>query len=224
MGNTTLTDEIREPPSRRRRSTRERLLDAAYEVFAREGVGSASLDTIAKQAGFTRGAFYSNFATKDDLLAALAVRENERRMRQLVEGRDALENNQPEPLRDLPVRELVTASVEEFLEWQQEDSDWLIVEQEIRLLAMRDNAFGNYQLGYRAKVDEVLQNVLEHVLATRGMQFIVDPRLATQMIVAVYIDATITDAMGRAASDELRQTLTELILRITSPASDTELR
>ena len=51
--------------------TRKRLLEAANAVFATHGFGGATVEQIASQAGFTRGAFYSNFASKDDLFLAL---------------------------------------------------------------------------------------------------------------------------------------------------------
>jgi AcrR family transcriptional regulator len=57
--------------ARRRAQTREQLLDAAAEVFARRGFHAATLDEIADAAGFSKGAVYSNFASKDDLFLAL---------------------------------------------------------------------------------------------------------------------------------------------------------
>src|SRR5690606_16330307 len=51
--------------------TRERLLDAAAQVFCHRGVTSASLDDIAKTAGVTRGALYWHFRNKTDLMEAL---------------------------------------------------------------------------------------------------------------------------------------------------------
>jgi AcrR family transcriptional regulator len=54
-----------------RAETRSRLFNAAGEVFARVGVGAATVEQIASAAGFSRGAFYSNFASKDELLIAM---------------------------------------------------------------------------------------------------------------------------------------------------------
>ncbi len=54
-----------------RDETRSRLFQAAAEVFAKVGVGAATVEQIASAAGFSRGAFYSNFATKDELLIAM---------------------------------------------------------------------------------------------------------------------------------------------------------
>jgi AcrR family transcriptional regulator len=70
------------PEERRRRlnrqesrdRTRELLLDAAMQVFARRGFQGASVDEIAATAGFTKGAVYANFASKDDLMLALLDR------------------------------------------------------------------------------------------------------------------------------------------------------
>ena len=59
----------------RRAQTRERLLDAAADVFNRLGYHGASLEAVADAAGFTKGAVYSNFASKAELFAVLADRK-----------------------------------------------------------------------------------------------------------------------------------------------------
>lgn len=58
-------------PERRRALTRRHLLDAAATVFARDGFHGATLDAVAAAAGFTKGAVYSNWRSKDDLFVAL---------------------------------------------------------------------------------------------------------------------------------------------------------
>lgn len=54
-----------------RAQTRARLLDAAGRVFARKGFHAASLEEVAEEAGFSKGAVYSNFASKQELFAVL---------------------------------------------------------------------------------------------------------------------------------------------------------
>ena len=54
--------------------TRERLLDAAIAVFAREGYPNATVDMIAKEAGTSRPTFYSNFKDKDEISFMLTER------------------------------------------------------------------------------------------------------------------------------------------------------
>lgn len=58
----------------RKNQTREQLIDAAGRVFAQRGFEAASLDEVAAAAGYTKGAVYSNFKSKTDLLVALIER------------------------------------------------------------------------------------------------------------------------------------------------------
>jgi AcrR family transcriptional regulator len=51
--------------------TRRRLLEAAEQVFLRRGLQGSSVEEIAAEAGYTRGAFYSNFESKDQLFVEL---------------------------------------------------------------------------------------------------------------------------------------------------------
>jgi AcrR family transcriptional regulator len=78
-----------------RDETRQRLFAAAADVFASRGIGGASIEAIAEAAGFTRGAFYSNFASKDDLiiemLADHAELSAERNRRLLEHYRDPVD-------------------------------------------------------------------------------------------------------------------------------------
>ncbi|MTB85401.1 TetR family transcriptional regulator [Nocardioides sp. zg-578] len=61
--------EVRRRPPRD--EVRRALLDAAARTFARQGIDAASLDDVAAAAGFTKGAVYSNFGSKEGLVAAL---------------------------------------------------------------------------------------------------------------------------------------------------------
>ena len=75
-------------PDRRRAMTRQHLLEAAAIVFARNGFHGATLDEVSATAGFTKGAVYSNFKSKDDLFLALL---EDRTERQLAVVSDVLE-------------------------------------------------------------------------------------------------------------------------------------
>jgi AcrR family transcriptional regulator len=84
--------------ARRREMTRRHLMDAAGVVFARDGFHGASLDDVAALAGFTKGAVYSNFASKDDLF--LAVFEDRYASEQQEMHRVLTEQEQPYELGD----------------------------------------------------------------------------------------------------------------------------
>ncbi|MEX2555995.1 MAG: helix-turn-helix domain-containing protein [Actinomycetota bacterium] len=74
---------------RRRELTRTALIEAAAELFARSGFHATSLEEIAQAAGFTRGAIYKNFKSKEDILIAVVDWTIER---QFVAYADALED------------------------------------------------------------------------------------------------------------------------------------
>jgi AcrR family transcriptional regulator len=73
-------------PERRRQLTRDALVEAAGEVFAKKGVNGASMEEIAAEAGFSRGAIYSNFKSKEDLLLAVIDRFVDRQLVDFAEG------------------------------------------------------------------------------------------------------------------------------------------
>src|SRR3954451_4467402 len=51
--------------------TRSQLLEAAGKVFADRGLQRATVDEVAEDAGYTKGAFYANFKSKEDLFLAM---------------------------------------------------------------------------------------------------------------------------------------------------------
>src|SRR5580692_2455483 len=70
-----------------RDDTREKLFEAAAKVFEEQGIGGASIEVITAAAGFSRGAFYSNFDSKDELIIAMLenhVEQSIARMHELL--------------------------------------------------------------------------------------------------------------------------------------------
>jgi AcrR family transcriptional regulator len=63
-----------------RADVRDQILRAALEVFAESGFDRASLDDVAHRAGFTKGAVYSNFRSKDDVFFALMEQQIQLRL------------------------------------------------------------------------------------------------------------------------------------------------
>lgn len=63
---------------RRVEHTRNLLLDAAEKLFAERGLGTASLEDIADAAGYTRGAIYAHFGSKEELFLAVIERQRQR--------------------------------------------------------------------------------------------------------------------------------------------------
>lgn len=68
-----------------RDQTRQQLFEAAAQVFAEHGIGAASVQAVTTAAGLTRGAFYSNFSSKDELIAAMLTDHVEQTVRRHLE-------------------------------------------------------------------------------------------------------------------------------------------
>lgn len=68
----TLTSPLESEPAEHRRpaSTRDRILDAAAELFYAHGIGATSADRIIERVGITKVTFYRHFRTKNDLVVA----------------------------------------------------------------------------------------------------------------------------------------------------------
>jgi AcrR family transcriptional regulator len=102
-----------------RQETREQLFEAAARVFTEQGIGVATVEAISSAAGLTRGAFYSNFSGKDDLISAMLADHIEQSVRRhlelLARHRDpddfiaaflAMEPNERDPLDGWPLLHL----------------------------------------------------------------------------------------------------------------------
>src|SRR5919197_649187 len=76
----------RRTQAERREETREEVLAAAGRVFAKRGFHGTSLEAIAEEAGFSRGAVYYNFADKEELFLELLDRRCAERAQDLREG------------------------------------------------------------------------------------------------------------------------------------------
>jgi len=118
--------------------TTQRLLAAARKLIAKRGLSDTSLEDIAEEAGYTRGAFYSNFSGKGDLFIELLRRDHEATNALLRALRD-----DSLPLEDIHtrIREIygqMYRTNESFMNWT-----------EARMLAARDAKF-------RAKLDGLL--------------------------------------------------------------------
>jgi len=102
----------------RREDVRRRLLDAALQVFAERGFNGASLDEVAAAAGLTKGAIYSNFASKDELFFAMM---SDQALKRLETIRTVLANTPSDsPVNQalLDIGRLLTEALTEQREWE----------------------------------------------------------------------------------------------------------
>jgi AcrR family transcriptional regulator len=120
---------VAKPPNKHRERTEETrrvLLKSARLIFARDGFEACRIEDIAAAAGYTRGAFYANFNTKEELFFALLQEETDghaARIRALLESYDSVERRMA-ALRDYYVQCIT-------------DREWGMLMLEFKLFAAR---------------------------------------------------------------------------------------
>jgi AcrR family transcriptional regulator len=152
-------------PDRRRELTRTALVEAAAEVFTRRGFYAASLDEIAEAAGFTRGAIYSNFGGKEDLLMAVLELYTER---QLEAFGEAIHPGAGEPAE---ARQQAAAAV-----WgaTQAEQNLAALSMEMRLYALRNPEFRKRLAQSERHQQERIAAFITEVAAIEGRKLPVD--------------------------------------------------
>lgn len=109
--------------------TREKLLLSASEVVARDGYSGATIERIAEEAGFSKGAFYSNFANKEDIFIQLLERNAGG---DVVELTDLLEGyDDPKDVID---------AMCDWANQRAKDKRWGVLAIELLRIARRDNS------------------------------------------------------------------------------------
>jgi AcrR family transcriptional regulator len=126
--------------------TRQRLLDAAQKLFAKKGLDRTSVEDIAAAAGYSRGAFYSNFKTKGDLFIELLRRDHERADAEF----SALLND------ELTVED-IQARTRDIYSKLYRDTEGFMAWTEARLLSARDARF-------RAKLNSLMKVKRDHIV------------------------------------------------------------
>ncbi len=216
------TDRADDGTSRRRRRTRERLLDAAYELFAEQGFEAASIESICERAGFTRGAFYSNFADKAELFLSLSARE-ERRL--VAELRDAITTSGASEAvhgDGVDVAEIEHVVVR-LLGALSDDRPWRLVNAEFELVALRHPEVAADYLDRQSELIDELAEAVDRLAANLGLTFVLPARQALNLFAAGYMADMRTADLSHGTDHPLRapelaaQWLPAVIERLTVP-------
>jgi len=165
-------------PERRQAMTRQHLLDAAAIVFARDGFHRSTLDAVASLAGFTKGAVYSNFKSKDDLFLALFENRIER---QFALTTTVLDEGSHDVTEQMPrVQELLHSGA---MFW---DDDFTALYLEFVLYARRNPEARAKLIASARRETEVVKDMIEHEYATVGGVANYDTRLLAEISIALF--------------------------------------
>ncbi|MFD8495777.1 TetR/AcrR family transcriptional regulator [Amycolatopsis sp. NPDC059657] len=154
--------------TKRRPETLARLLDAAFEGFAELGFHAATIPEICRRAGYTHGAFYSNFTSKDELFFALFDRHAAATLDRIA----ALTGEH------LTVAEFV----DRVSRIDDDERAWYLVTTEFTLYAIRNPAAAKRLAEHDAKLRAELVQVLE---TTLGPSAKVDLDQLARLLIAI---------------------------------------
>ncbi len=191
-------------PVRRRAHTRQRLLDAAYEVFVARGFGRVTVEDVCDVAGFTRGAFYSNFGSLDELFLVLY----QQRATALVERINTVVGRPTRSADDTRVRELV----DNVLDVLGEDERWFALNTEFTVYAVRHPELATALADHRRAVRDALLPALIAATADRNLPAASrTPHLLARSVVAIF-DGTAFQIAVEPTDSELREWRRDLLL------------
>ncbi|MFE5730490.1 TetR/AcrR family transcriptional regulator [Streptomyces sp. NPDC056528] len=142
--------------TKRRLETNERLLDAAEKAFAQHGFHGVSIGELCARAGYTTGAFYSNYASKDELFLALFTRHSEAVLKQLGEAVDqALASGDP-----------LATFIELASVVDEETQTWFLISTEFTLYAIRNPEVAEVLARHDAAIRSGIAELITPLLAT----------------------------------------------------------
>ena len=180
-----------------REQTRQRLRDALVTLVAKRGFTGATIDAVTETAGYSRGAFYANYSSKEELLidaALLRQQEEVDSWIQAIEACDSVVNLLP----------LLETRFAQFIA----DSRWNLFVIELRLQARRDPAFA---ISYNEASDRVTHRVgemLEKLFRKAG----VTPRLPLRKLVPMVAALSVGLALGDALQDHKQRMDHQLLI------------
>jgi AcrR family transcriptional regulator len=138
-----------------KRRTRQLLLEAAKIEFAKSGYGGASADIIAENAGFSKGAFYAHFESKEDIFLELLKTHMDRetttigKLIQIASSTDQ-----------------ILKGIEAWFLAMQKDAEWKLLSVELLLQARRNDSFGKrfdeLQDNHRRELGILIKSFFDH--------------------------------------------------------------
>jgi AcrR family transcriptional regulator len=199
------------PVTARRAQTQERLMAAAARVFAERGIIGASVEEICEAAGFTRGAFYSNFADKDELVLAL-IRQSLKD--QYAAAEIAIAQTKAAP-GQLDAADLVSSALAAFAEAAHSGRETILTERELLLYAARQPALRAPYLAFVEECDRQLAVLVADALGYAGLEFSVPFAEGMALLTATYEHQRVHALFGVDGDQQLMHTL---LMAITHPA------
>jgi AcrR family transcriptional regulator len=179
--------------------TRAKLVASAREVVAREGYEGATIDRIAEEAGFSKGAFYANFSSKEEIFLELLETHSMQDVQEIA----VLLADEKDPLK-------IIDAVSNWTAARSRDPSWGLLALELIRRAQRDATFGKRHASlFRAQwrgLGEMLLRLFPEGAAPA------EPEALGGLVFELTYGSVSHFKKGPTAADLVRLTLTSLYL------------
>ncbi|MFC9254197.1 TetR/AcrR family transcriptional regulator [Amycolatopsis thailandensis] len=214
-----MTEERGATMTRRRADTRRRLIDAAYEAFSEHGIRDTPVELICERAGFTRGAFYSNFSSKEDLFLALFQEETEVRLKRFHDATESV-LGEVDVRADEDLSPTLGRIADLFMVALSADKNWYLLCAEFRTQGLRQpeirDRIGAAFRYFHAELGKVLVGALDRM----GRELTISPDDAVLVLIALYeqglqnylLEGSELPADGRFVSELIPKVMASLIV------------
>lgn len=202
---------------RKRENTRAALVRAAADVVAAKGLEGARIDDVVKAAGFTRGAFYSNYSSLDEVLSEAIVERSQALIARVEEVVSGLEG-------DITVDVLMGV-----LDSIRPDArSMYLITTEYTLRRMRHPETPEIPVATREEFTAALSGIVENLLARMGRRPLVPASAVADVVVLFFLDSISREAastpsaasVGLAGPDSMRLIINAIIRGLSAPLGD----
>lgn len=200
------------PPTRRKENTRSRLVRASLDVFADKGIDGATIDDLVTAAGFTRGAFYSNFARKEEVFFALFESVTDELIdivRQSVAGAMPLRRDEDCTGADGEDEAAIMVAVFEAI--RPYGRQWYLLYSESVAHALRSEEALAQLNSQRLRLRDEIARVLEAGMAHKRERSAIGVTALSQLLIGLFVDLMVQENLDQA---DITSLAGETILRV----------
>lgn len=197
---------------RSRENTRARLLEAAADVFAEKALRRVTVDDLVGAAGFTRGAFYSNFESIEELFFEVYAGQADLMLAAL---RTAID--------EIPTAEFSLASMRPVLgALHPFGRRWFLIQNEFTLLAVRDARAREKFIEHGDRLQREIVELVRRVLALLEREPLISVEHLTDVLLALYLHSLGNEQLGTGNLDPDRlveDVLPPVLLGLSRPTA-----
>ncbi|MGO1284448.1 MAG: TetR/AcrR family transcriptional regulator [Brachybacterium sp.] len=193
--------------TRRRENTRTKLVRASLEVFVEKGVDGATVDDLVKAAGFTRGAFYSNFSTKEEVFSALFDEVTAELIAIANSAVDsAVAQGTPQEGREVPDLDDAGVMLAVFEGIRPFGRQWYLLYSDAIARSLRDEQMRAELAVQRERLRDQIGALLTMRLEASGARALLAPEDLAQLLIGIFIDLMLREHMEERDVTELAAT------------------